>query len=798
VSEELGRYLRGETILARPIGRLARAGRWCRRNPLIAALTATAGLLLVLVAVVATVGYVNTSNALKGEAHQRKLAEDALYESQQSEARAVAARQQAVAAQQQAQQSAATSLVEQVDLLRRDRAAGWTWKGLENLSKALGMGIKFPDVVKLRSLASSCLMGVDLRQVAAFAPGENSFCAAFSPDGKQLAIAQYKAQAYATCKVTVVSLSDAQTRSYSYSPSMAWQIKHGWVQDGGRSLAFSPDGRWLVVGTRSGWLHRWDLGHNGSAPASWQAHEESVDDLAFSPDGRSLYSASFHEALARWDAANGWKMAARRESKASRGIALSRDGSRLVIAEDALCWLDPNTLKPSGKTIGLKAGGLIRYCGATGLLAAAWNNGIALIDEERAEPVPVRTLSDPEFQVAHSSGMCGLATSPDGSLVASSDTDGRMKLWDVASGRFLYRVAFPGAGNVAPAFSPDGRHIAATADLRVLLFELGGLDTCSTAGLGESAVRTIAVSHDGRSLATLAGGDGSAGKVCCWDADTGGTRSQWHVNAGFDPGMEASLSFHPSGEVLAAGGYVENLLLLRVLDSKVEEWLERRTSTSFVFGADGRTLWRVRNSDEVVGWDPASGKELSHWSNRLANVFTGRATIHTLAAGKSWVVAGSATTGAILLRTSDGQMETRWDSPGGAVTAVAIRRDDSLAALATEKGTIRVVRVPDGHVLGDQKAHADRIASLAFAQDGTSLASASHDGTVCCFRIGDGLVERVVALSFDNRPVEAVCFAQQGRLLAILLRGESGVRVVHLDRLRAGLGALALDWQAGG
>ena len=76
VAEELGRWLRHEPILARPISPLGRLARWARRKPLVAALAAALMFLLLASAIGSLVFVRNIHQAWQAEAAQRLRAED--------------------------------------------------------------------------------------------------------------------------------------------------------------------------------------------------------------------------------------------------------------------------------------------------------------------------------------------------------------------------------------------------------------------------------------------------------------------------------------------------------------------------------------------------------------------------------------------------------------------------------------------------------------------------------------------------------------------------------------------------
>ncbi|MDX2041326.1 MAG: protein kinase [Acidobacteriota bacterium] len=252
------------------------------------------------------------------------------------------------------------------------------------------------------------------------------------------------------------------------------ELAGGYTAPGDYTIAFSPDGRWLVTGSGyiglSG-LIRLREAATGEVCFSWQGHGSEIKSAAFSPDGRML--ATVGDSMIKvWGIPSGQlHMQIKAHNYQSISVAFSPDGRRLV-------------------------------SGGYDALAKVWDviNGRELL-----------TLNGHPYQVN------AVLFSPQGNLVATASADHLIKLWDATNGREIHTLIGHSREVKAIAFSPDGSRLASAGmDRTVRIWDVeSGLPLTTFQSDNESST-SIAFSPDGKFL--IAGG--TKGTLQIWRAAT--------------------------------------------------------------------------------------------------------------------------------------------------------------------------------------------------------------------------------------------------------------------------------------
>jgi WD40 repeat protein len=209
------------------------------------------------------------------------------------------------------------------------------------------------------------------------------------------------------------------------------------------AVAFSPDGRRALSGGGNGWrdvktrtkdfaVRLWDV-EAGREVRRLEGHTGPVTGLAFAPDGRRALTASSDETIRLWDL--------------DTGRELQRRGQAKQTTEEN--WCPPVAYAPNGKQALLPRP---RFSGSTDLFA--------LWDVEAWREV-CRFGEGPDHQ-DYGSALC-LAFSPDGGRIVSGSDTGKLRLWDVGTGREVAGVYAQRseAAVLCVAFAPDGRSAVA-------------------------------------------------------------------------------------------------------------------------------------------------------------------------------------------------------------------------------------------------------------------------------------------------------------------------------------------------
>jgi WD40 repeat protein len=272
---------------------------------------------------------------------------------------------------------------------------------------------------------------------------------AFSPDGKTLAVGTGTFTIKLWDPVTGKEKATLEDRKVCYGVVSC--------------LAFSPDSKILASGTYNnldipsqacdgkgrGAVTLWDT-PAGTIRARLTGKEAPVEGLSFSPDGKTLAVASLREPVWLWDVQQAKQRdALGRDLKLSRGVAFSPDGKILAINhhEDGVkLWAVDGLLERAHIDTGCE---YLVFSPDSNTLAAPIHFKVNLWSVNRKELIS-------SFE-GHQDQVMSVSFSPDGKILATGSWDKTVRLWDVATAKELAVLRGHKARIKAVAFSPNGK-----------------------------------------------------------------------------------------------------------------------------------------------------------------------------------------------------------------------------------------------------------------------------------------------------------------------------------------------------
>jgi WD40 repeat protein/basic membrane lipoprotein Med (substrate-binding protein (PBP1-ABC) superfamily) len=539
--------------------------------------------------------------------------------------------------------------------------------------------------------------------------GLTNYAAAFSPDGKILAVPDSLGWA---------ALLDSWTGEEIY----AWR-----AHTQGLAVAFDPEGKRLVTGSRDRTLKIWRLGGR-AAELELSIDTGPVRMVAFSPDGKMIAAINDWGFFGVWDAESGDVLLfSHINQDRLSDISFSPDGKRLALA-------------------GLDGSLQIR---------------------EVADP-----QADPMIFQGDKEGVLFAAFSRDGSLLASTGFDGKVTIWNALTSEEQFTISAHSSFATSVVFSLDGSWLATSGmDGQVILWDLSTRQAVKKFNLG-AGIYTIDLSRDGQRLSA---------------AGMGGTIGIWNVGLVSEGGVfrtekaAGRITFAPNGAGLAAGvseqGAVkvwnpktwEEMLTLEPGkevegklpgDAERDEGGHKKDVESTAYSPDGQILATASLDGTVKLWNAASGEQL-----RTLLVDQNGAHEVAFSPDGRWLAAA----GSVRLRlweTSTWTQLRSWTAGSGqAVYAVDFSPDSKRVAVGLSTGAAVIGEIgPDGLMNTIEiSAHKGSLWDLAFSPDGTRLVTAGADGAARVWDVESS--KEVFSLHGHHLDVMGAAYSPDGNLI---------------------------------
>jgi len=401
------------------------------------------------------------------------------------------------------------------------------------------------------------------------------------------------------------------------------------------SLAFHPDGGLVAAGGADGRVRLWRLA-DGSVRDTITAHARPVQGLAFRPDGLELATGGADGAVRLWNVADASLVATLTgHANQVRAVAFAPDGQLLASGgNDGVAVLWSAHAHSSRARLTGRQDQIMEMAATTdgSVIGTGGEDGCLRLWRPRESRCTVIEAAD--------EAVFGVGFTADGATVAIGLAGGGIQVRRLSDGAL--RPSPTGVHHRSPvrhiAFSPNGQLLAtAASEGRVRLWRTDDAVLLNALSSPTRTVAGLSFSPDGELLAT-AGGDET---VQLWDVDEGVVRTR--VLTGRTRVVSA-ISFDPSGRYLASGAGDGAVQLWHAADRQLHRALDGHTGLvqAVAFSADGELLASAGQDQLVRVWSTSDGALQHRLSGHLG-------TARDVAFVSADLLASSGTDGVLLL-----------------------------------------------------------------------------------------------------------------------------------------------------
>ncbi|KAJ3326905.1 hypothetical protein HDU76_012534 [Blyttiomyces sp. JEL0837] len=377
-------------------------------------------------------------------------------------------------------------------------------------------------------------------------------------------------------------------------------------------VCFSYDGKFVVSGSGDKTVRVWDVG-TGKEWKRLDGNSKAVSCVDISTDGKWIVSGGDDKTVRIWDVETGFEIKRLdNHAKIVLSVCFSDDGKTVLSAEENFNLILWNA--ESGdiiKRFDMDSVGKRLHCIATQFINSA---GKAIWSESRQITIYDLETSTSKQLVGHSENVTCVSLSLDGARAVSGGRDMSVIVWDIESGKILWKLDGHSDWISAVRFSPDGRKVVSgSRDHTVRIWDIeSGREMSGIESSGHSDyLSSIGISPDGKRVIS---GSGDA-TVRIWEIDTG---KELRRLTGHKEFVNMAWFSHDGTKMASASGD-KNIC---IYDSETGDQLLKlkghtKQVSAIAFSYDGSMLVSASTDQTIRIWDSITGSQL-----RLFNYIT--------------------------------------------------------------------------------------------------------------------------------------------------------------------------------